>query len=54
MTNSNSGGLQPTLTPSSIGEIVRQRQPMGDLDRFIIDDLTPTDEDEFFAILEDV
>jgi len=52
---SNSDGLQQTLTPSSIAEIVRQRQPMGDcLGRFLIDDLTPTEEDEFFAILEDV
>jgi hypothetical protein len=54
VSNSNSDGLQQRLTPSSIAEFVRQRRPMGDLGRFLIDDLTPTEEDEFFAILEDV
>jgi len=54
VSNSNGDGLQHTLPPSSIAEIVRRRQPMGDLGPFLIDDLTPTEEDEFFAILEDV
>lgn len=38
---------QPT-----IAEIVEGILPMGDLSRFAIEDLTPEEEDEFFAILE--
>lgn len=38
---------QPT-----IAEIVEGIRPMGDLSRFAIEDLTPEEEDEFFAILE--
>jgi hypothetical protein len=52
VSDSNSNGLRQT--PSTVTEIVQHRQPMGDLGRFTIDDLTPTEEDEFFAILEDV
>lgn len=43
----------PPPTPATIAEIVRDVQPMGDLDRFVIEDMTPEEEDEFFAILED-
>jgi hypothetical protein len=44
------GGLaQPTLD-----ELIGRAQPMGDLSRFIIDDLTKEDEDEFFSILADL
>jgi len=41
-------------SPSSptIDDIVRDAEPMGDLSRFLIDDMTPEDEDEFFSILE--
>jgi hypothetical protein len=38
----------------TIAEIVERCQPMGDPGRFVIDDLTAAEEDEFFAILEDV
>ena len=38
--------------PSTIADIVHGVEPMGDLGRFAIDDLTPEDEDEFFRILE--
>lgn len=38
---------------TTIADIVRDLEPMGDLGRFAIDDLTPEDEDEFFRILED-
>lgn len=41
-------------SPSTIAEIVERCQPMGDLGRFAIDDLTAAEEDEFFAILEDI
>jgi hypothetical protein len=39
--------------PSTIAEVLRDLKPMGDLTRFVIDDLTPEEEDEFFRILED-
>lgn len=38
--------------PTTIADIVRDLEPMGDLGRFAIDDLTPEDEDEFFRVLE--
>lgn len=40
-------------TPSTIADVLRDVEPMGDLRQFAIDDLTPDDEDEFFRILED-
>ena len=53
MSNSNTedSGHRSRLT---IAEIVGRCQPMGDLGQFVIDDLTAAEEDEFFAILEDV
>lgn len=39
--------------PMTIAEVLRGLEPMGELRRFAIDDLTPEDEDEFFGILED-
>lgn len=39
--------------PSTIAEVLEDLEPMGDLTRFAIDDLTPDEEDEFFEILED-
>lgn len=42
-----SPGASPT-----IDDIVRDVEPMGDLSRFLIDDMTPAEEDEFFSILE--
>lgn len=38
----------------TIDEVLRDVEPMGDLGGFVINDLTPEEEDEFFAILEDV
>ncbi len=34
-------------------EIIAKVEPMGDLRRFVIEDLTPEEEDEFFSILRD-
>jgi hypothetical protein len=39
--------------PTTIAEVLQGVEPMGDLGRFVIDDLTPEEEDEFFRILED-
>lgn len=38
----------------TLAELLDKVQPMGDLDQFAIDDLTPDEADEFFRILEDV
>jgi hypothetical protein len=53
VSNSNTEALGHA-SPLTIAEIVERCQPMGDLGRFAIDDLTAAEEDEFFAILEDV
>jgi hypothetical protein len=39
--------------PSTIAEVLKGLEPMGDLTRFAIDDLTPDEEDEFLRLLED-
>ena len=39
--------------PTMIAEVLQGGQPMGDLRRFVIEDLTPEEEDEFFRILEE-
>jgi|GEM_PF-2344975 len=43
---------QPS-TPATIAEVLQDLEPMGDLSQFIIEDLTPAEEEEFFRILED-
>jgi hypothetical protein len=44
---------QPSPPSSAtIDDIVRDVEPMGDLSRFLIEDMTPEEEDEFFSILE--
>ncbi len=40
---------EPTLD-----ELIERAQPMGDLSRFIIEDLTEEDENEFFSILAEL
>ena len=39
--------------PTTVADVLRDLEPMGDLSQFVIDDLTPDEEDEFFHILED-
>jgi hypothetical protein len=39
--------------PTTIAEVLDGLQPMGDLSRFMIDDLSPDEEDEFFRIIQD-
>ena len=43
------GPAEPTLA-----EVIARAEPIGDLSRFVIDDLTEEDEDEFFGILADL
>jgi len=45
--------LNPSPSPITVADVLRDLEPMGDLSQFVIDDLTPDEEDEFFAILED-
>ena len=40
--------------PATIAEIIRGLEPMGDPSKFSIKDLTPEEEDAFFAIIEDL
>ena len=37
--------------PITLAEVLQGIEPMGDLRQFVIDDLTPEDEDEFFRVL---
>jgi hypothetical protein len=53
VSNSNTEDLGHA-SPLTIDEIVERCEPMGDLGRFAIDDLTAAEEGEFFAILEEV
>lgn len=39
--------------PTTIAEVLQGLEPMGDLSRFAIDDLTPEEEEQFFRILEE-
>lgn len=44
---------QPAPSGSSaIAELLQGLEPMGDLSRFVVDDLSPDEEDEFFRSLE--
>lgn len=50
----NTASQQPIFAePSTIADVLRDLTPMGDLSRFVIEDLTPDEEDEFYKILED-
>lgn len=40
--------------PATIAEVLEGIEPMGELSRFAIEDLTPEEEDQFFQILEDI
>ncbi len=45
---------QPASTPpATLAQVLDGLEPMGDLRRFVIEDLTPAEEDEFFRILEE-
>lgn len=39
--------------PTTVAAVIDGLEPMGDLARFAIDDLTAEEEDEYFRILED-
>jgi hypothetical protein len=41
------------VEPVSIADVLAGLEPMGDLARYTIDDMTPEEEHEFFRILAD-
>ena len=50
----NTANSRPAPTgPGTVASVLEVLEPMGPLSRFVIDDLTPEEEDEFFRILED-
>lgn len=50
----NTANQRPhTADTTTIADIVRTVEPMGDLSRFGIEDLSPDEEAEFFRILEE-
>ncbi len=52
MSNDFAPGVTGDSEPT-IAEIVAGVQPMGDLGRFVIDDMSADQEAEFFAILDE-
>lgn len=52
---SDSSAQQPATSPvpRSIAEILNGVEPMEDLHQFLIEDLTPEEEDAFYQALED-
>ena len=52
MSNITAGEHHDASDATTIAEIVQVLEPMGDLSRFAIEDLTPEEEDGFFRILE--
>lgn len=53
MSDSTANQHPGSTGPTTIAEVLEGVEPMGDLGRFVIGDLTPEEEDEFFRILED-
>jgi hypothetical protein len=53
VTDSTAGQEQAPSPRPTIASIVGGLEPMGDLSRFVIEDMSPDEEDEFFAILKD-
>ncbi len=53
VTNSTTSHELSQPEPSSIAAILDELKPMGDLSRFVITDMGPDEEDEFFTILEE-
>lgn len=49
----NPANETPHTAHATIADILRTVEPMGDLSRFSIEDLTPDEEVEFFRILEE-
>ncbi len=49
----NSANQYAGVAGPTVADVLAGVEPMGYLSRFVIDDLTPEDEDVFFGILDD-
>ena len=54
MSDSTANQVPSVPVPTTITEITRDLEPMGDPSQFAIGDLTLEEEDAFFAIIEDL
>lgn len=54
MSDRTANQVPGVFAPTTIAEIIRDLEPMGDPSEFAIDDLTLEEEDAFFTILEDL
>ena len=50
--SADSASQQAAADIETLATVIGRASPMGDLSRFVIDDLTAEEEDAFFAILE--
>lgn len=53
MSDNSANQYASVAAPLTVADVLAGLKPMGDLSQFVIDDLTPEDEDLFFGILED-
>lgn len=53
MSNNSANQVPVVEGPLTIAELLERVEPMGDLQQLAIDDLTPEEEDAYFAILEE-
>lgn len=51
MSYSDGNGPTATTRVTTIADVLEGLEPMGDLSRFAIEDLTPDEENEFFSVL---
>ena len=54
MSDRTANQVPGVTVPATVAEIIRDLEPMGDPSLFTIGDLTPEEEDAFFAIIEDL
>lgn len=52
MSDNSANQYANVVAPLTIADVLAGLQRMGDLSQFVIDDLTPEDEDLFFGILD--
>lgn len=51
MSYRDGNGPTATTRATTIADVLKGLEPMGDLSRFAIEDLTPDEENEFFSVL---